>query len=68
MNQCPNNSAGNLLQTASLIPGGKVVAASSRFLPVEISFDFVAGSKWATPVPQRRVRDAAFGLASLHDV
>jgi len=28
-----------------------MVAASSRFLSVEISFDFLAGSKWATLFP-----------------
>jgi hypothetical protein len=47
----PNNFRRQSLQTASLIPGGKVIAASSQFLSVEIGFDFVAGSKWANPVP-----------------
>jgi hypothetical protein len=44
-----------------------VVVASSRSFSVEISFDFVTGSKWANHEPQRRVRNTA-GLASLHDV
>jgi len=47
----------------------EVVAVSSRFLSVETSFDFVTGSKWATPVPQRRVRRCRVpNISSLHDV
>jgi hypothetical protein len=46
----------------------EVVAASSRFLSVEISFDFVTGSKWANPVPQRWSVMTFFEPTSLHDV
>jgi hypothetical protein len=57
-----------LLQTASLILVMKWFVASSRPLSVEISFDFVAGSKWATLFPNGGFHDVAFGLTSLHDV
>jgi len=54
------SSAGNLSQTASLIPGKKCLLHRADSYPSRSASIFLTGSTWATQFPNDESGDAAF--------